>query len=40
MVLINFVSLVSELGKCADGSWVNIGYYNTLLTMGFSKKVE
>lgn len=28
-----------ELGKCADGSWVNIGYYNTLLSMGFSKKV-
>jgi len=29
-----------RLGKCADGSWVNVGYYETLLRMGFSEKVS
>jgi len=28
-----------KLGKCADGSWVNVGYHDTLLRMGFSKQV-
>jgi len=31
--------LRDKLGKCADGSWVNIGYFNTLKNMGFSEKV-
>jgi len=31
--------LRNKLGKCADGSWVNVGYYKTLLGMGFSDKV-
>merc|ERR1712179_384809 len=28
-----------SLGRCADGSWINIGYYNTLKNMGFTEKV-
>jgi len=31
--------LRDKLGRCADGSWINIGYYNTLLGMGYTKKV-
>eukprot|EP00088_Acartia_fossae_P040449 TRINITY_DN4212_c1_g1_i3.p1 TRINITY_DN4212_c1_g1~~TRINITY_DN4212_c1_g1_i3.p1 ORF type:complete len:599 (-),score=158.24 TRINITY_DN4212_c1_g1_i3:71-1867(-) len=26
-------------GKCADGSWVNLGYLDTLIRMGFPRKV-
>ncbi|XP_023329738.1 NEDD8 ultimate buster 1 isoform X2 [Eurytemora carolleeae] len=32
--------LRSELGKCSDGSWINVGYYKTLLNMGFTDKVS
>merc|ERR1719369_1236116 len=28
-----------SVGKCADGSWVNIGYLETLERMGFPTKV-
>ena len=31
--------LMDKLGQCADGSWVNVGYYKTLVGMGFSGKV-
>jgi len=31
--------LRERLGRCADGSWINIGYYNTLKNMGFTEKV-
>merc|ERR1711874_486587 len=31
--------LRDKLGQCADGSWVNVGYYKTLVGMGFSGKV-
>lgn len=31
--------LRERLGQCADGSWVNIGYYKTLIGMGFTSKV-
>jgi len=31
--------LREKLGRCADGSWINIGYYNTLTGMGFQEKV-
>merc|ERR1712173_317203 len=31
--------LRERLGRCADGSWINIGYYNTLKSMGFTEKV-
>ena len=31
--------LRDKLGRCADGSWINIGYYKTLLGMGYTKKV-
>ncbi|MCP3661552.1 MAG: hypothetical protein GY696_03485 [Gammaproteobacteria bacterium] len=27
-----------SVGKCADGSWVNLGYLDTILRMGFPKK--
>ena len=32
--------LRSKLGKCSDGSWINVGYYKTLLNMGFTNKVQ
>ena len=32
--------LREKLGKCGDGSWVNVGYYNTLVRMGFTEKVR
>jgi len=32
--------LREKLGKCGDGSWVNVGYYNTLVRMGFTEKVS
>lgn len=32
--------LRNELGKCSDGSWINVGYYKTLLNMGFTDKVQ
>ena len=28
--------LREELGRCANGNWVNVGYYNTLLEMGYN----
>ena len=31
--------LREKLGRCANGNWVNVGYYNTLLGMGYSGKV-
>merc|ERR1719154_199508 len=31
--------LRERLGRCADGSWINVGYYNTLRNMGFTEKV-
>jgi len=31
--------LRDRLGRCADGSWINVGYYNTLRNMGFTEKV-
>merc|ERR1712025_1479546 len=31
--------LRERLGRCADGSWINVGYYNTLKSMGFTEKV-
>ena len=31
--------LREKLGKCANGNWVNVGYYKTLLGMGYTKKV-
>jgi len=31
--------LRDRLGRCADGNWINIGYYNTLKNMGFTEKV-
>ena len=31
--------LMDKLGQCADGSWVNVGFYKTLVGMGFSGKV-
>ena len=31
--------LRERLGRCGNGDWVNVGYYNTLLNMGFSTKV-
>merc|ERR1719242_2808184 len=31
--------LRDKLGRCADGSWINIGYYKTLLGMGYTEKV-
>ena len=31
--------LRDKLGKCANGNWVNVGYYKTLLGMGFTKSV-
>jgi len=31
--------LRDKLGRCADGNWINIGYYKTLLGMGYTKKV-
>merc|ERR1719369_1196972 len=31
--------LRERLGRCADGSWINIGYFNTLKNMGFTEKV-
>ena len=31
--------LRDRLGRCADGSWINVGYYNTLRKMGFTEKV-
>lgn len=31
--------LREKLGQCADGSWVNVGYYKTLVGMGFTDKV-
>ena len=32
--------LREKLGKCANGNWVNVGYYKTLLGMGYTKKVK
>merc|ERR1712025_1191637 len=32
-------NLRERLGRCADGSWINVGYYNTLKSMGFTEKV-
>ena len=31
--------LRDKLGRCANGNWVNVGYYKTLLGMGFTKSV-
>jgi len=31
--------LRDKLGRCANGSWVNVGYYKTLLGMGYTDKV-
>ena len=31
--------LRDELGRCANGNWVNVGYYKTLIGMGFTKSV-
>ena len=31
--------LRNKLGKCADGAWINVGYYKTLINMGFTDKV-
>ena len=31
--------LRAKLGKCLDGSWVNVGYYKTLVGMGFTDMV-
>jgi len=31
--------LREKLGHCADGSWINIGYYKTLKSMGFTERV-
>ena len=31
--------LREKLGHCADGSWINIGYYKTLTSMGFTEVV-
>jgi len=31
--------LRDKLGRCADGNWINIGYYKTLLGMGYTEKV-
>jgi len=31
--------LREKLGRCADGNWINIGYFNTLTNMGFTEKV-
>lgn len=27
------------MGRCANGNWVNVGYYKTLIGMGFTKSV-
>jgi tetratricopeptide (TPR) repeat protein len=29
--------LREKLGRCADGSWVNVGYYKTLISMGYTE---
>ena len=31
--------LRDKLGRCANGNWVNVGYYKTLIGMGFTKSV-
>ena len=31
--------LREKLGRCGNGDWVNVGYYKTLLNMGFTSKV-
>ena len=31
--------LRERLGHCANGSWVNVGYYKTLVGMGYTEKV-
>ena len=31
--------LRDNLGRCANGNWVNVGYYKTLIGMGFTKSV-
>ena len=31
--------LRDKLGRCANGSWVNVGYYKTLVGMGYTQKV-
>jgi len=31
--------LREKLGRCGNGDWVNVGYYKTLLTMGYTSKV-
>jgi len=31
--------LREKLGRCADGSWINIGYFKTLKNMGFTERV-
>ena len=31
--------LREKLGRCGNGDWVNVGYYKTLLSMGYTSKV-
>ena len=31
--------LREKLGRCANGNWVNVGYYKQLISMGYTKKV-
>ena len=31
--------LREKLGRCGNGDWVNVGYYKTLLNMGYTSKV-
>jgi len=31
--------LRKKLGQCADGTWINVGYFKTLVGMGFTEKI-